>query len=907
MALASGVRLGPYEIVRLIGAGGMGEVYRARDTRLDRTVAIKVLAEAVATDPDRRVRFEREARAVAALNHSHICALHDVGEAPSPESPSTGAESIRFLVMEHLEGQTLADRLLRGPLTAPETLRCAVELADALDHAHRHGFVHRDLKPGNVMMTKAGTKLLDFGLSKLQPTLDLLALSTVSPGAVPLTAAGSVLGTYPYMTPEQLAGREADARSDVFAFGAIVYEMATGRRAFEGTTAATVIGAVLHSDPPPVSSLQPLVPPALDRIVARCMAKDPDDRWQTARDLMLELKWIAEHPATLVAEGRRHENRKLGLIGAAALLVSIVAVAAGSIYLRPVRAGDSSVRLTLSPPAGVTLADLGTAGPVTISPDGRRLAFVGSGSDGKRLLWVRELDSADAKALPGTDGASYPFWSPDSRLIGFFAHGNLKKITAAGGPPQTICAATQARGGTWNENGVIVFSGNVGRRLYRTSADGGPAVPLRVNQTNHESYWPSFLPDGSHFVYFARPEKPGIYLASLDSTDTTLLAAAYVGVAHVPGYLLLLQSGSPSGASQTGTLMAQPFDAHRLQFTGEGSPIAEQVEYRTLWARGGFSVSNNGTLIVERDTLSTEVAWFDRRGQRLETVRAVVTSTFRRSPDLSPDDTNVAISELDAVVQTPDIHLFDLIREIDSRLTSDPALDTAARWSPDGTQVVFTSARDELPPNLFRKAVTGRGREERLLKSSMIQHPTDWSRDGRYVVFASLDPKTQWDLWLLPMNPDSATGIRTPAPLLSTPFNEHNGQLSPDGRWMAYESDESGEWEIYLREFAAPADGVRRQMSTNGGVWPVWRRDGRELFYIAPDGTLTTIAIKPEGDLEAGVARALFKTHVAEQWQRLRNYAVARDGQRFLINARVEQSSSPPITVTLNWPAALRR
>jgi serine/threonine protein kinase len=903
MSLAPGARLGAYEVLRLIGAGGMGEVYRARDTRLDRTVAIKVLPEQFAADPERRERFERECRAVAALNHPNICDLHDVGEASI--SGSRG-KAIRFLVMEYLEGETLAERLLRGPLATSEVLRFAIELADALDHAHRRGLVHRDLKPGNVMITKAGAKLLDFGLSKLQPGANLLALSTLSPGDAPLTAVGEVLGTYPYIAPEQLMGRETDARSDIFALGAMVYEMVTGRRAFEGTTAATVMGAVLHIDPPPVSSLQPMTPPALDRIVTRCLAKDPDDRWQTARDLVLELKWIAEHPSVRVEERTRRAKRKFGLMASAGLLISFLVVATAIIYVQPTPAGNFSVRLTFSPPGGVTLADLADAGPVTLSPDGRRVAFVASGSDGKRLLWVRELESADAKALPGTDGASYPFWSPDSRLIGFFANGNLKKINAGGGPPQTISPATQARGGTWNQNGVIVFSGDVGQQLYRTSADGGSAVPLLGSQANRENYWPSFLADGRHFLYFGRPERPGIYLASLDSNDVTLLAAAYVGAAQVPGYLLLLQSGSASGASQTATLIARPFDEDRLQLTGEGFSIADRVAYRTLWARGGFSVSNNGTLIVERDTESSEVVWFDRRGQRLQTVAGGAT-TYLQRPALAPDDTIVAMDEVDSVVQTPDIHLYDLVRGVESRLTSDPAMDAGARWSPDGTQVVFASSRDDLPPNLFRAAVNGRGREERLLTSRLVQHPTDWSRDGRSIVFAMLDPRTQWDLWLLPMNRDVATGERTPAPLLRTPFNEYNGQLSRDGTWMAYESDESGEWEIYLRKVAAPADGVRRQISTDGGVWPVWRGDGQELFYIKADGTLMTVAVKRGRELEAGAPRALFNTHVADLWQRLRNYDVARDGQRFLINTRVEEGTSSPITVVVNWPAAAGR
>jgi eukaryotic-like serine/threonine-protein kinase len=806
--------------------------------------------------------------------------------------------------VEHIEGQTLAERLSSGPLPVADVIRYATELADALDHAHRHGLVHRDVKPGNVMLTRAGAKLLDFGLSKSQSG-GLPALSTISPGAVPLTAAGAMLGTFPYMAPEQLAGREADERSDIFALGAIIHEMTTGQRAFDGATAATVIGAVLHADPPPVSSLQPTTPPALDRIVSRCLAKDPENRWQSARDLALDLKWIAEQPQPAVSSRVRRNTRPL-VIFAASLLAMLMTVAAGVVYWRSSPVPDVPVRLTFTTPAGVTLADLATAGPVTISPDGRRLAFIASASDGKRLLWVRSLDSTNPTPLPGTDGAAYPFWSPDSRRIGFFAGGNLKKINADGGPPQTICPAILPRGGTRSQDGVIVFSGNAGNQLYRTSDVGGVATPLAWHDANSERLWPSFLPDGRHVVYFARPEKPGIYIGSLDSPETSLVAPGYGGVAYVPGYLLLLQSGSPGGASQTVNLIAQPFDADRLQLTGHGMSIADQVEYRTLWARGGFSVSNTGTLVTASDTLRTEMAWFDRHGRRLETVRGIVPSASRRFPELSPDDTRLATTDEDPVVRTSDIHLFDLTSATDSRLTSDPALDSASRWSPDSRHIVFTSSRDNLPPNLFRTSAAGIRREERLTESKLIQQPNDWSRDGRFLLFAMLDPRTQWDIWRLPMS-DSATGAGPPEPLLRGSLNECNAQLSPDGHWMAYQSDESGVWEIYLRDLSGPTDRRGKQLSSDGGVWPVWRRDGRELFYIAADGTLMAVPIRPGRELEAGAPLSLFKTKVAEQWNYIRNYTLASDGQRFLINTRLDEASDPPTTVTLHWPATIRR
>ena len=615
MSLASGVRLGPYEVLRLIGAGGMGEVYRARDTRLDRTVAIKILSPEFALDPDRRARFEREARVVAALNHPHICSLLDVGETPnsSPEG------SLQFFVMEYLDGHTLAERLLRGPLPAAELIQCSIELADAVDHAHRRGLLHRDLKPSNVMLTPSGAKLLDFGLSKAQSSEEALAYSTLSPGEVPLTTVGAVLGTYPYMSPEQLSGREVDARSDVFALGALVYEMATGRRAFDGTTAATVMGAVLHSDPPPVSTLQPLAPSGLDRVISRCLAKDPDNRWQTVRDLLLEFKWIAESKAeapvteTAPTQQKRPSWAARLTVGTLVTLLALV-LAYGLTYLQRSPASESVQRLSLLPPPGINMATLDNGGGAVISPDGERVAFVGIGADGKKFLWVRRLELLDAQQLRASEGAEYPFWSPDSRSIAFFAQGKLKSIAADGGPSLILCdSGPQPRGGAWNDEGTIVFSTDAGEQWYRVDSAGGVATRLAIDRPNGENYWPSFLPDGRHFIYFGRPQKPGIYVASLESNEATpLLAGEYVGVAYAPpGYLLTL--AGPSRSSTDRALVARPFDAARLQITGEPFVLAEHVAYQTLSSRAAFSVSGNGRAIYESQRVpATELRWFDR-------------------------------------------------------------------------------------------------------------------------------------------------------------------------------------------------------------------------------------------------------------------------------------------------------
>jgi serine/threonine protein kinase/Tol biopolymer transport system component len=901
MSLAAGVHLGAYEVLSLIGAGGMGEVYKARDTRLDRTVAIKILSAQFATDADRRQRFEREARAVAALNHPHICDLHDVGE----------HHSLNFLVMEYLDGQTLADRLVRGPLPLPEVLRHAVEIADALDHAHRRGLIHRDLKPGNVMLTKDGAKLVDFGLSKLQSHPTVLALSTISPGGVPLTAEGAVLGTFPYMAPEQLEGREADARSDIFAFGAMVYEMATGRRAFDGSTAATVIAAILHSDPPPVSAVQPLTPQAFDHLVSRCLAKDPDDRWQTARDLMLELKWIAgskaNEPAAPASGPFRKRERIAWVASSLVFLLLVIGSGIGISYLWRASSDEPVQRLSLLPPLNVRPAGLGAGGGATISPDGRRLAFVATGADGKKVVWVRALDLLDAQPLPATEGATYPFWSPDSQFIGFFAQGKLKRIAAAGGQSQTISDALQPRGGTWSEEGVIVFLANAGERWYRVAAVGGSAAPMTIDAPNAESYWPFFLPDGRHFLFFGRPEKPGIYVASLDSNSATLILAEHVGVAYAqPGYLLTLAGLARN--SEDRTLVAMPFDTTRLQITGPPSVVAEHVAYETLFAKAAFSSSQNGRVVYQTEYVpDTQLIWFDREGKRLGNLGG---SNGYRKPSISPDGKTVAVERPDPETEGTDIWLLETTRGVASRLTVDPAPDWSPVWSPDGSRVVFTSPRESLPPNLYQQDSRGAGPGEFLLRGTRVVHPRDWSSDGRFLVYDALDPKTQWDMSILPMEPATAGTNRKAVPFLQTDFNEYSGQFSADGRLMAYMSDETGTFEVYVAPFPAAGNWWRKRISNNGGSQPRWRRDGKEIFYIAPDGTLMAVTVTAENAFESGAPRTLFKTRIAGVDSLIRNlnmtnYAVTGDGQRFLITSAIVDNPASSMTVLSNWPAAL--
>ena len=897
--------LGPYQLLGLLGAGGMGAVYKARDSRLDRIVAVKVLPERFAEDPTRRERFEREARAVAALNHPNICQLYDVGEAPG----AAAAAAQRFLVMEYLEGQSLEERLLAGPLPIAEAVASAIDLADALDHAHRRGLVHRDLKPANVMLTTAGAasasapqaKLLDFGISRLQAPADLPALETVTEDRAPLTADGTVLGTYPYMSPEQLAGREADARSDIFAFGAVLYEMVTGQRAFQGTTAATLIGAILHSDPPPIASRQPLAPAALERIVARCLAKDPDNRWQTARDLVLELKWIAEHPASSPEPGRRAAPSRGRAIRSAGMALAVAAlILLALVYPRSEPADAPAVHLMFQPPKGVTLADPRLDGPVTISPDGRRLAFVTVGDDGRRRLWVRPIDSPHAVPLSGADGAAFPFWSPDSRFIGFFGQRKLKRVPAAGGVPQTLYDAIQPRGGAWGPDGTILFSAELGFQMYRGPADGGVATVVPPDGKNQERLWPSFLPDGRHFVYYGRPQNLGLFVGDLESTDTSQLLKDYVGGSYSsPGVLLALR-GASEGADAP-ALLAQRFDPSTLQRRGEVFPIAEPVLYAAGLGRGAFSMSQTGTLVYANiEPSARRLTWFDRGGR---VVAPLGGSDRYYAPALSPDGKTVVAARVDPDSGTPDLWAIDVARGISPRLTYDDREDFVAVWSPDGSSIVFAAQSPGTPPNLFQKAIREGGREEQLVKSRFNDQPNDWSPDGRFVVFARRDPQTQWDLWRLSMVD------RTEKPFLRSPANEHLAEFSPDGTRVAYVSDESGTNEVYVDAF--PGAGAREQISTRGGSQPRWRGDGRELFYIAPDGHLMSVAVNAGARFEPAVPLPLFLPRIvdlygAENNGYARNYDASRDGQRFLISTSGDEPSAiPTTTVLLNWFARL--
>jgi Tol biopolymer transport system component len=909
--LNAGAKLGPYQIIGAIGAGGMGEVYRARDTRLDRTVAIKVLPTHLADRSELRERFEREARTIASLNHPHICTLHDIGQ----------QDGIDYLVMEYLEGETLAHRLLKGSLPLEQVLQYAIEISDALDKAHRKGVTHRDLKPGNIILTKTGTKLLDFGLAKLKQEVAPanVQLSELPTASDPLTAKGTIVGTLQYMAPEQLEGKEVDARTDIFAFGAVVYEMATGKRAFEGKSQASLIAKILETDPPPMSSLQPMTPPALGRVVKKCLAKEPEKRWQAASDVCDELKWIAEGGSQagsvtpLVAQ--RKSRERLAWSVAVAVLVAALALGAFE-YLQRAPQGAQTTRFFVSPPEARSLAGFGTvtsgsAAPLSVSPDGRRIVFVAGSPDGKYLLWVRSLDTLTGQALAGTEGASAPFWSPDGATLGFFAGGKLKKIDVSGGPATTLCDAPDNRGGTWSRDGVIVFNPGNRTALQKVSTSGGvttAATVLGQGEVGH--YRPSFLPDGRHFLYRASTgsETSGpIYLGSLDSAERKLLLDADASnVVYTQGHLLFLRET---------TLMAQPFDPRRLALTSSAFPIAEQIQTQGNFPPSGvFSASENGVLAYQAGTATanSQLVWFDRTGKQ---IGMLGDPAEYGGIELSPDGRQASVSIPDEAGKGRDIWVYDVARGLRTRFTFDRANELASIWSPDGSRVVFDSDRKG-HLDLYQKASSGAGAEEMLLEDSLDKYPESWSPDGQSLAFHEIDPAMQRDIWVLRMGdaspgsgevPSGASGqARKAQPFLRTRFDEASLRFSPDGRWLAYISNETGRYEIYVQPYPGPGGG-KWQISTEGGTEPVWNPNGRELFYRS-GGKMMAVDIATQPSFAVGKARMLFEGEYVPTPATLSNYDVSPDGQRFLMLKPIDEAAGPTqINVVLNCFEELKR
>ena len=902
MPLSAGVRLGPYEIVSPLGAGGMGEVYKGRDTRLDRIVAIKVLPAQLASDPQFRERFDREARTISQLDHPHICALHDLGQ----------ENGIDFLVLQFLEGETLADRLTKGALPIDQALRLGIEIAGALDKAHRAGIVHRDLKPGNIMLVRRGgpsgppiAVLLDFGLAKTgvvgagflgapkpphgeggsRPGASILP--TTPPN---LTAQGTILGTFQYMAPEQLEGQEADPRTDIFAFGAVLYEMLTGKKAFEGKSHASLIGSILKDTPPPPSTLQPSAPPFLDHVIQRCLAKDPDERWQNAGDIMRELRWIAQTPAAVTTGGQPRRPWRVVAAIAAAAIVALAVVALTTVWMvrgAPDPAGANEMRLEANTPP--------TDDPtmIAISPEGQRLAFVAR-VKGVTQVWVRPLDAVIARALGGTEDAVYPFWSPDGQSIGFFADQKLKRIDVQNGLVQTLAATPVARGGAWNSDGVILVAPNTSGPLYRLPATGGTPMAVTTVTPGQNDRFPQFLPDGRHFMYYrlGTPDESGVYVGELGTTGGRRLTPAdTTAVYSPPGFLLFARQA---------TLLAQRFDPATLVLSGQPFTVADSIAINASGAYvAAFSASSTGVLAYRTGaaTGQRQLVWVDRTGKRLSTL-AGPDASMPQNIELSHDGSRVALDR--TVNGNTDIWIIDTVSSIATRFTFLASAETVLLWSPDGRRVIFRS-RPAGVFDLYEKGASGSESEKLLLQTTAVKMPLDWSPDGRFVLYYTTDNRTGRDIWALPM--DGAQ--RTPIQVVRTEFEEVHGQFSPDGRWVVYASNQSGRFEIYAQRF--PESGGTRQLSTEGGVQPRWRRDGRELFYIAPDGSLMAvpITISPDGQtLTSGAAVGLFDSQIAGGITPAGNkhqYAVAPDGQRFLINQMTDNGMGAPITVAINW------
>ena len=881
MALAPGVRLGPYEVLSRIGAGGMGEVWKARDTKLNRDVALKVLPEAFTLDPERIARLTREAQVLASLNHSNIAAIHGFEDGSAAHA----------LVLELVEGATLADRIASRALPVDDAVSIARQIADALEAAHELGVVHRDLKPSNIKVRPDGTvKVLDFGLAK---ALDLSA----GPGAVhglsqsptitspAMTRAGVVLGTAAYMSPEQARGRQADRRSDVWAFGCVLFEMLTGHRAFEGEEVSDTMAAVLRADPP-WTDLPAATPASLRRLLRRCLEKDPKRRLADIRDARLELDEAGtEGAAADTRATSRPAWRERLAWGVAVLAIVAAAVVSALLWQRSAPRQEAASQFLILAPENTAFAS--DAQTLAVSPDGRAVVFAAAGGAEPARLWVRPLESLAARTLAGTDGARMPFWSPDSKSIGFFADGKLKRVSAQGGPVQALADVDVAFqfGGTWNSDGVILYAPGFGRPIHRIPAGGGPSVPVTQMAVGmafvHGA--PFFLPDGRHFV-FSKARSPtahDIQLASLDSAEAVKLVDAESLAIYASGHLLYVKGG---------ILMAHPFDADRLALTGDPIPVSGSTAFV---GDVSFSASVDGTLLYRPQSLISELVWLDRKGTR---TGVAAPAAGYSDVELSKDGKRVAFTRW-GVTGNQDVWVSDLERQITFRFTTQPPLNNVPIWSPDGRTIAFATARNGAL-DIYQREVGSTGDDQAVLKLAAlpIVFPSDWSRDGHYLMYYRSDDKTQLDTWVLPL-----TGDRAPRKVLGSDFNESQGQFAPSGKWLAYVSDESSQQQVYVQAFPEPAQRV--QVSTAGGTQPRWGPDGRELFYLSPDGRLMTVSVQAGDTFNADAPRPLFATRLNTRGLR-QTYAVSPDGQRFLLVLPTDVGVST-LTVVLNWPALL--
>ena len=892
MALTPGKKLGPYEIVSALGAGGMGEVYRAHDTRLGRDVAIKVLPEDLSSDPDLKARFEREARAISALSHPHICHLYDIGSQDGTD----------YLVMELLEGESLQRHLERGPLPLAQALQYGIEIAQALEAAHKNGIVHRDLKPGNVMLTKSGAKLLDFGLAKPVQGLGAMASGSVATMSRPLTQEGKIVGTFQYMAPEQVQGLEADARTDIFALGAVLYEMLTGKRAFVGKTQISVMSAILEKEPEPISTGRPLTPVSLDHVIQRALAKDPEERWQSAADVKAELKWIATSGRPPEAAKPHTPSRIVPALAAACILL-IAALAAILFFLRKPATPAVEVRASIPAPekTDFLLMDDDAAGPVVISPDGANIAFTARDEQGRSRLWVRALKGGESRPLTGTEAGTYPFWSPDSRWLGFFANGKLRKAPIETGPVLDLADAPFARGGSWGTNNMILFAPTPTTNIFVVPATGGTAKPVTtLNTEMHTTHrWPVWLPDGHAFLYLATshgdPEANadnGIYLGSidgkLDNKKDRMLMPSDSNAMVVPGYLFYVQSG---------ILMAVPFNDRGDELNGDPVSVAQGVSRNPGTWRGAFDVSRGGVLVyqVGSGEKPSELLWLAPGGK--PPTRAAEIRENYRDLRLSPDGRHLAVT-----IGAPHIELwiYDLTRGVKTRLTfTTTGFVNAAVWAPDGGRVAF-SRMGPGGSKMYVKEAGGSGKQEELISEGTVLNTVDdWSKDGQYLLYQAAALPNPVSLYVLPMY-----GERKPKLFLSaSPFPIIQARFSPDGKWVAYLSSESGGFETYVTSF--PEANGKWQISADGAIAVRWFPNGQAVLYERGDGTIVKVPFAAHGkNADIGAAQTYVNAH-PRTTTRGDSWDVATDG-RLIVNTDIGESTHD-INVVVNWTAGLKK
>ena len=898
MTLTSGTKLGPYEIQSPLGAGGMGEVYRALDIRLSRTVAIKVLASHLSNSPELKQRMEREARAISSLNHPHICQLYDIGS-------HDGAD---FLVMEFLEGETLADRLRKAPLSMADIYKIGIAVAEALALAHRQGIAHRDLKPGNIMITPSGAKLMDFGLAKplgiapgstsgssaAPPSFTAAATMSGASPLSPLTTAGTIVGTIQYMSPEQIEGKEADARSDIFAFGAVLYEMTAGKRPFEGKSQISLASSILEKDPDPISTLKPQTPAALEHIVTTCLQKNPEDRFLAAHDIKLELQWVASaKPAAEKTEPTTTPApvaKRSPLPWIAAAVAALIIGAVGGYFLHR-QAPSQSIRTVITPPEKTHFSPTGdTAGPAVISPDGSMIAFTATGADGKSTLWVRPVNSLEARQIAGTENAIFPFWSFDSHSIAFFADAKLKSLDLSGGSPQVIADAAFGRGGAWGADGVMVISPATTGPLYRINADGGAPVQLtQIDTVLHTSHrWPFFLPDGKHFLYLAINHDPSksvndtIYYASVDGSVNMPLLKSQSNAIYADGYLLFARKDQ---------LMAQAFNASSGSLSGAPQPLIRGVvNDPTTWHMDA-SASNDGLLLYGSGASgAAEILWMDRATKQLSTIAGNISNLYTMK--LSPQGERIALGIDNGV---DDTWILDIARGIRTRLTFGPVSNNDPQWSPDGKWIVYNSGRNA-KHQLLRKPSDGGGAEEELLSDDQMVVALDWSHDGKYIFYDRGKPGTQ-DIWAFPLEGDHKPFQVVPA----TPNTFRSWpSLSPDARWLAYSSNESGSYQVYVVAFNGGHG--KWQVSVTNGQQPSWSHDGKELYFVDRTNTVYAVPVKEvAGALQFGALQTLVST-----WSMpVPFYQVSPDDKKILLY-RISQQIGDSITVVTNFTAGLK-